>query len=104
MRLALLVVMLLLARAAIAADARRSGTTFLTPETRAMQEDDAQNPGMLWVAEGETLFRRDCTSCHTGAAMRGVGARYPAIDGKSGALLNLENRIRQCQMQEMKRD
>jgi len=90
---------LLLAGAAPAGDERRSGTEFLAPETRAMQADDAQNPGMLWVAEGEALWGQSCAACHGDArrTMRGVAARYPAIDKSSGRLLNLELRIQQCQ-------
>ena len=31
---------------------RRSGYDFMSPETRAMQDDDKSNPGMLWVLDG----------------------------------------------------
>src|ERR1700681_3714892 len=37
---------------------RRSGYDFMARETRAMQDDDAANPGMLWVLDGEALWRR----------------------------------------------
>ena len=30
----------------------------MSPETRAMQDDDAANPGMLWVLDGEALWHR----------------------------------------------
>lgn len=33
-------------------DARRSGFAFMSRETQTMQQDDAQNPAMLWVEEG----------------------------------------------------
>ena len=58
-------------------------------ETRAMQDDDATNPGMLWVLDGEALWERKvgaagnaCADCHGEAAksMRGVAARYPAFE------------------------
>ena len=37
---------------------RRSGYTFAAPETRAMQDDNFQNPGMLWAEIGEELWER----------------------------------------------
>lgn len=84
---------------------RRSGFDFMAPETRALQADDASNPGMLWVLEGETLWRRQegaegvaCADCHGDAAdsMRGVAARYPAFDAPSGRPIDLQGRINQC--------
>jgi sulfur-oxidizing protein SoxA len=72
-----------------------------------MQNDDRANPGMLWVQEGETLWRkaagtagRSCASCHQDAAgsMKGVAARYPAFDSRVGRVINLEQRINQCRV------
>jgi sulfur-oxidizing protein SoxA len=75
-------------------------------ETRAMQDDDATNPAMFWVLEGEALFRRKesssgkaCADCH--ADLKGVAARYPAQDAKQGRLLNLEGRINACRTERM---
>ena len=31
-------------------------TSFMAPDTRAMQNDDTTNPGMLWVLDGEKLW------------------------------------------------
>jgi len=31
---------------------RRSGFDDMSPQTQAMQRDDTQNPGMLWVHDG----------------------------------------------------
>jgi L-cysteine S-thiosulfotransferase len=77
-----------------AADERRSGYDYMRPETRAMQDDDLANPGMLAVMEGEELWRRyGCAQCHKG--MEGVATRYPSFDPKRG-LLNLEQRINVC--------
>jgi len=47
---------------------------------------------------------QSCAGCHgelSGAtsSMRGVAARYPAIDRASGRLFNLEDRIRDCRSQ-----
>jgi L-cysteine S-thiosulfotransferase len=88
-----------------ASDVRRSGYTFMSAATQAMQNNDAENPGMLWVAEGEAAFQRaegaaskSCASCHgdAGKAMRGVAARYPAYDEASKQPINLAQRINQC--------
>jgi len=89
-----------------AADPRRSGFDFMSAATQAMQADDMQNPGMLWVAEGAALWQRkegrsgrSCADCHeAGAApaMRGVAARYPAFDAPSRQPVNLQQRINLC--------
>ena len=42
----------------IPADARRSGYSFMGPDTRAMQDDDTSNPGMLFVLDGEALWAK----------------------------------------------
>jgi L-cysteine S-thiosulfotransferase len=74
---------------ALAAGAR-SGPEYVSPEIRALQADDAQNPGMLWVDSGTKLFAKACASCH--ASMKGVAARYPrVVDGK---VVDLEAMVR----------
>ena len=74
----------------------RSGTTFLGAELRAQQDDEFANPGMLWVERGARLWReragdarKACADCHgdARASMKGVAARYPAIDRASGLSL-----------------
>jgi sulfur-oxidizing protein SoxA len=91
---------------AIAADPRRSGYDFMTPQVQAMQRDDATNPAMLWVAEGAAIWERvagasakSCASCHGAAttSMRGVAARYPAFDAALGRPVDLRQRIQRCQ-------
>jgi L-cysteine S-thiosulfotransferase len=83
----------------------RSGNSFAGADVRAMQADDAANPGMLWVERGEKLWNApagtaatSCASCHGDAvrSMRGVATRYPAYDATSGTLLDLEARIGDC--------
>lgn len=83
---------------------KRSGYTFLTPETRALQDDEFANPGMLWVEQGRALWRTGCTNCHGDVAtsMRGVAARYPAYDAAAGRVINLEQRINQCRVERQK--
>jgi len=100
---------LILATAATAAElppeARRSGYDFASPETRAMQDDDTANPGILWVAHGETLWAKkagaagkSCADGHGDASisMKGVAARYPAFDVTLSHPIDLEQRINQC--------
>src|SRR5437899_2684535 len=84
---------------------RRSGFSFMTPETQTMQNDDTANPGMLWVLDGEALWKRKagtadkaCADCHGDArvGMKGVAARYPAFDRATGRPVDLEQRINSC--------
>ncbi len=42
----------------MAAGDKHSGYQDASPETRAMQDDDASNPGFLWVQQGETLWHQ----------------------------------------------
>jgi sulfur-oxidizing protein SoxA len=87
---------------------RRSGYDFMRAETRAMQDDDAANPGMLGVLEGASLWTRRagaagraCADCHgdARATMAGVAARYPAFDAARGRPVNLEQRIIACRVE-----
>ena len=84
---------------------RRSGYEFMGRATRAMQDDDVANPGMLWVLDGAALWNRKagaagraCADCHGDAAasMKGVAARYPAFDPARRRPVNLEQRINAC--------
>lgn len=93
------------ARGEIPLEARRSGYDFMSPQTRAMQDDEATNPAVLWLLEGEELWQRKtgaaaraCSDCHRDArqSMRGVAARHPAYDPARGRPLNLEQRINAC--------
>ncbi|WP_439373998.1 sulfur oxidation c-type cytochrome SoxA [Bradyrhizobium sp. PMVTL-01] len=86
-------------------DARRSGYSFMGPETRAMQDDDTSNPGMLFVLDGEALWGKRmgdagkaCADCHGDArsSMKGVAARYPAFDKQLGRPVTLDQRINTC--------
>jgi sulfur-oxidizing protein SoxA len=88
---------------------RRSGFSFMAPDTQAIQNDDTANPGMLWVLDGEALWKskagtagKSCADCHNDAnsSMRGVAARYPAFDTKLGRPIDLEQRINLCRSQQ----
>jgi L-cysteine S-thiosulfotransferase len=87
---------------------RRSGYDFMTPDTQSIQNDDTANPGMLWVLDGEALWKsktgtagKACADCHEDAraSMKGVAARYPAFDKTLGRPVNLEQRINLCRVQ-----
>jgi L-cysteine S-thiosulfotransferase len=93
------------AAAEIPQEQRRSGFTFMTPETQTMQNDDTTNPGMLWVLDGEALWNKKegsagkaCADCHGDAptSMKGVATRYPAFDKTLGRPVDLEQRINLC--------
>lgn len=81
------------------------GSHFQSADTRALQDDEARNPGMLWVDTGSKLWSqapeggngKACASCHGDAeqSMKGVAARYPLV-GRDGKLANLEARINLC--------
>lgn len=97
-------ILLLVSCAAAAADVR-PGRDYLTPELQQLQDDPSRHPGFLWVQQGAELWReslgpgrQSCAGCHGPAeqAMRGVAARFPAVDPASGRLLNLEGRINRC--------
>ena len=92
-------------------DQRRSGSTFTSADTRAMQNDDTANPGMLSVLDGEAMWNektgasgRSCADCHGDAktSMTGVAARYPAFMPGLGRPADLEERINMSRVDDQK--
>lgn len=92
-------------------DDRRSGYTYMTDESRAMQSDDFQNPGMLWVEQGEEIWNtvegeagKACASCHNDASdtMKGIAVSYPAFKKDLGKLESLQQRVNRCRTDNMK--
>ncbi|HEY6992413.1 MAG TPA: sulfur oxidation c-type cytochrome SoxA [Xanthobacteraceae bacterium] len=90
---------------------RKSDYELMGRETRAMQDDDTTNPGMLWVLDGEALWMRkdgaagkSCADCHgdARASMKGVAARYPAFDAARGRPIDLEQRINICRTEKQR--
>jgi len=84
-----------------------SGYAFLGPETRAMQDDDFENPGMVAVDRGEALFHEQrpdeeyaCSSCHGADGEQPLRperiAAYPLYDPDLGGLVTLQDRIQHC--------
>src|SRR5438445_11502337 len=83
----------LLSAAEIPLADRRSGFAFMAADTQAIQNDDTANPGMLWVLDGEVLWKsrtgsaaKACADCHGDArsSMQSVAAHYPAFDKTLG--------------------
>jgi L-cysteine S-thiosulfotransferase len=99
--LALLACTLPALAAEIPSDQRRSDYGLMGPQTRAMQDDDTANPGMLWVLDGEMLWKRregavqkSCADCHGDvASMKGVAARYPDYSEAQQGPIDLEGAI-----------
>jgi len=92
-------------------DKVQSGLAFTGPEILELQADDFANPALPYMDKGTKLWSQgagkegqSCQSCHgeLEAQMKGVAARYPAIDKPSGKLFNLEDRIRQCRVKKQK--
>jgi len=94
-----------MSRAEIPLAERRSGYADMAAETKAMQDDDTANPGMLAVLDGEALWSakvgtaaKSCADCHGDArtTMKGVAARYPAFELTLNRPINLDQRINLC--------
>jgi sulfur-oxidizing protein SoxA len=119
MRLAALTGVATLAAAGIVAAAaheiplneRRSDTTFVGADTRAMQDDDSSNPGMLVVLDGQALWTqksgavgKSCADCHgeAAASMKGVAARYPAFMPSLARPVDLQQRINMSRVADQK--
>jgi L-cysteine S-thiosulfotransferase len=88
-----------------------SGYEFTPLKSRALQDDDFDNPGFAWVNRGERMWgvvegtaQKSCASCHGNAAetMRPVGATYPKYQESGKMVVNLEQRINMCRQDKMK--
>lgn len=99
------------AAAEIPLEERRSDSDFISADTRAMQNDDSANPGMLAVLDGEALWQEkaggsgeSCADCHGDAAssMKGVAARYPAFMPEVGHPVDLQQRINMSRVADQK--
>jgi L-cysteine S-thiosulfotransferase len=76
----------------------------MAPHLQKQQADDDQNPAMLWVDSGRTLFERVCKSCHVEA--RGLATKLPRVSidptTKSERVVTLESQINACQSTRVK--
>lgn len=93
------------AQAPQAPQAPKSGVEFQSADVRAMQADAFANPGMLWVDRGAALWNSargernvSCAACHGDAvrSMKAVAARYPAHSPALGRVVDIEQRINAC--------
>jgi sulfur-oxidizing protein SoxA len=89
---------------------KRSGYTFATAQTRAMQDDDFENPAFLWLERGVDIWHtvegeagKSCADCHGDAedSMKGVSTHYPQYFDEWGKLINIEQRINWCRENQM---
>src|SRR5690606_17048580 len=85
-----------------------SGWLFREAETRQLEADSFENPGMLYVERGEEIWNtvegpagQSCASCHGDAAesMAGIAAHYPKWDADSQRPINIELRIDKCRVE-----
>ncbi len=82
----------------------------MQPATQALQKDDAQNPAMLWVKDGQSLWSqpdgkaaKSCASCHGEITrMRGVAARYPTYSAAQKTVVNLGQQINLCRVEQQR--
>lgn len=88
---------------------RYSGWLFRSESTRALQMDDFENPAMIAVESGATMWEtaegandQSCMDCHGDAedSMAGVRARMPHING-DGVLWSMENYVNNCRTERM---
>lgn len=86
-----------------------SGWTFRTPETQALQADDFENAGMLFVDKGIDLWNtvdgtegKSCASCHEDIeGMAGVRASMPKLNPAGDDLWSMENFVNDCRTTRM---
>jgi sulfur-oxidizing protein SoxA len=91
--------------ATVMAGEARSGYEFIKPESRAMQDDDFANPGLLAVDKGRELFNnlqgesKSCAECHgeDGEKLTTKSiARYPVYKKDSKEIVTLQKQIARC--------
>lgn len=87
-----------------------SGWLFREDETQALQADDFDNPGMIFVDQAldnwetvEGAEGQSCASCHGDPeeSMKGVRAVMPKFNEEKGEMYTLEMYINQCRTERM---
>ncbi|SLN50524.1 SoxAX cytochrome complex subunit A precursor [Roseovarius litorisediminis] len=98
------------AHLADALDEVMSGWLFRGTETRAMESDDFDNPGMIFVEKAMDSWEtvegsegKSCASCHGDAeeSMKGVRAVYPKWNDAAEEVRTLEMQINDCRTTRM---
>ena len=86
-----------------------SGWLFRGTETRAMQADDFDNPGMIFVEQAQDSWMiaegtegKSCSSCHNDMdSMAGVKATYPKWNEEAGKVRTLQMQMNDCRTERM---
>jgi sulfur-oxidizing protein SoxA len=86
-----------------------SGKDFTALKTRAMQDDEFDNPGQPWLELGAKLWsqadggqQKSCASCHgePQQSMKGA-AGFPKVSTPEKRVVNLEQQINACRAEKM---
>ncbi len=86
-----------------------SGWHYREDETRALERDDFDNPGMVYVDRGLDMWNaaigkggESCAGCHQGPeSMAGLRAVTPRVDEKTGKLMTVESYVNECVIERM---
>lgn len=90
-----------------------SGWRFRSDETQALQMDDFDNPGMIFVDQGmddwgtvEGSEEKSCASCHGDVeeSMAGVRAEYPKWNENAGEVRTIAQMVNECRTDRMGAD
>ncbi len=92
-----------------ALDEVTSGWLYRSDETQAMQMDDFDNPGMIWVEKAweawgvaEGSEGKSCADCHGDPEeMAGVRAVYPKWNEAAGEVRTLQMQMNDCRVNRM---
>ena len=87
-----------------------SGWRFRSQETQALEMDDFDNPGMIFVDQGIDLFEKvegsegkACSSCHENVEdFAGLRTELPRVEG--GELVAMEDLVNECRTERMGAD
>ena len=93
-------------------DTIMSGWHFRADETQALEMDDFDNPGMIFVdkaldswASVEGSEGKSCASCHDDpSSLKGVRAVYPKWNETAGEVRTLAMQINDCRVNQMGAD
>ena len=88
-----------------------SGWHYRTDETQALELDDFDNPGMIFVDQALDQFEvveggadKSCASCHDDiSAFEGLATSMPKVD-EDGKLVVMEDVINECRTERMEAD
>ncbi|WP_439110425.1 sulfur oxidation c-type cytochrome SoxA [Lentibacter sp.] len=86
-----------------------SGWHFRSDETQAMQADDFDNPGMIFVEQGIEIWNtvegsegKSCASCHGSPEdMAGVRPVYPKWNEEAGEVRTMQMQVNDCRENRM---